>query len=173
VWNAHNTVLGSKRLAVCATVSGHVQVVNIICHKGHRHCKWMVHCYSTGDGNVYSHEGTLAPPGEYDWTCASFGPLVSTTQTANGSVQPFCTAYGRKCLYFTMVTPIHQSCPFPWVIWTCYITHDALGPCKPTTQTAPRSVQLCLHRWLQSVPILVCLFPPHNCSFPCWHLDLM
>ena len=33
---------------------------------------------------------------------ASFGPPESTTQTANRSVQPFCTAHGRKTLYFTM-----------------------------------------------------------------------
>jgi len=26
----------------------------------------------------------------------------------------FCTAYSRKCLYFTMGAPIHQNCPFPW-----------------------------------------------------------
>jgi len=36
-----------------------------------------------------SHEGTLAPPGEYDWTCASCGPAESTTQTTNRLVQPF------------------------------------------------------------------------------------
>jgi len=35
----------------------------------------------------------LAPPGEYDLTSASFGPPESTTQTANRSVQPFCTAH--------------------------------------------------------------------------------
>jgi len=33
-------------------------------------------------------EGMLAPPGEYDWICASFGPLESTTQTTNRSVKP-------------------------------------------------------------------------------------
>jgi len=121
---------------------------------------------------MFSHEGTLAPPGEYDWNCASFGLLESTTKTANGLVQPFCTAYGRKCLYFTMGAPIHQNCPFPWGIWTPHVTQDALGQCEPTTQTAPRSVQPCLYRWPQSVPILFCLFPPQNpqnCSLPCWH----
>jgi len=30
-----------------------------------------------------------AQPGKYDWTYASFGPLESTSQTANQSVQPF------------------------------------------------------------------------------------
>jgi len=69
----------------------------------------MVQCYSTVNGNVSSHEGALAPLGEYDWTCASCGPLESASETENGSVQPFffCTAYGRKCLYCTMGSPIH------------------------------------------------------------------
>ena len=35
-----------------------------------------------------------------------------------------------------------------------HLTHDALGPCKPTTQTASRSLHPCLHRWPQNVPIL-------------------
>jgi len=56
----------------------------------------MVQCYSTGDGNVSSYEGTLAPLGEYDWTCASFGPLKSTTETAIGSVQPFLHSLRQK-----------------------------------------------------------------------------
>jgi len=73
----------------------------------------MVQSYSPGGGNVFSHEGTLTPPGEYDWTCASFGRLESTTRTANRSVQPFCTAHGRKYLYFTM-------CPLSTRIAPCY-----------------------------------------------------
>jgi len=40
----------------------------------------------------------------------------------------FCTAYGRKCLYFTMGAPINQNCPFPWKIWTSHVTRDAFGP---------------------------------------------
>jgi len=40
----------------------------------------MVQSHSPTGGNVSSHEGTLAPPGEYDWTCASFGLLESTPQ---------------------------------------------------------------------------------------------
>jgi len=48
----------------------------------------------------------------------------------------FYTAYSRKCLYFTMGAPIHQNCPFPSGIWTSHVTHDALSPCEPTTQTA-------------------------------------
>ena len=47
----------------------------------------MVQSYSPGGANVPSYEGTLAPPVEYDWTCASFGQ--PTTQTANRSVESF------------------------------------------------------------------------------------
>jgi len=68
--------------------------------------------YLPGGANVPSWEDTLPPPGEYDWTCASFGPLESTPQTANQSVQPFL--HRRKCLYFTMGAPSHKNCPFPW-----------------------------------------------------------
>jgi len=75
--------------SLCDCVSGRVQqVVKVICHKAHRRRRRMVQCYSTGDSNVSSHEDTFAPPGEYDWTCASFGPLQSTTETAPRSVQP-------------------------------------------------------------------------------------
>jgi len=58
------------------------------------------------------------PPGKYNWTCASFGPLESTTQTANGSVQPFLQSSRQK-------VPILYP----------RLTHNALGPCMPTTQT--------------------------------------
>ena len=60
----------------------------------------MVQCYSTGDGNMSSHKGTLAPPGEYNWTWASFSPLESTTETANGSVQPFLHSLWQKVPIF-------------------------------------------------------------------------
>jgi len=52
---------------LCDCVSGRVQkVVKVICHKAHRRRRRMVQCYSTGASNVSSHEGTLAPPGEYN-----------------------------------------------------------------------------------------------------------
>jgi len=44
---------------------------------------------------VHSHEGTVAgegtvaPAGKYDWTCASFRPSESIMQMANQSDQPF------------------------------------------------------------------------------------
>jgi len=55
----------------------------------------MVQSYSPGGGHVSSHEGTLAPPGEYDWTCASFGPLESTTQTGRNGKSIGSAVYGR------------------------------------------------------------------------------
>jgi len=76
----------------------------------------MVQYYSTGDGNVFFHKDTLTPPGEYDCTCASFGPLEFTTETANGWVQPFLHSLrqkvsilynGRPCPVSTRITPSH------------------------------------------------------------------
>jgi len=49
----------------------------------------MVQSYLPGGANVPTGDGTLSPPGEYDWTCASFSTPESTAQTANRSVQPF------------------------------------------------------------------------------------
>jgi len=40
----------------------------------------MVQLYSPGGANVLSRKGTLAPPGRYNWTCASLGLPESTTQ---------------------------------------------------------------------------------------------
>jgi len=93
---------------LCDCVSGRVQqVVKVICYKAHRCCRQMVQWYSTGASNVSSHEGTLAPPGKYDWTCASFGPLESTTETANGSVQPFL----HSLRHFVPI--LYNGCPYP------------------------------------------------------------
>jgi len=80
------------------------------------HCRrrWRVQSYSPGCANVPSHEGTLAPPGVYSWTCASFGPPESTTQIDLFS--RFCTAHGRKSLYFTMggPGPIYSMIPLAY-----------------------------------------------------------
>ena len=139
---------------MCECLSGRVQrwqVVKVIWHNAHRSHRRIVQCYSTGDGKVSFHKGTLAPPGEYDWSCASFGPLESTTETGNGSVQPFLHNLRQKVpiLYNGRPCP-----PFPWGIWTSHVTHNAFGPCDSTTQMAPRSVQSSLHRWPRSVSIL-------------------
>jgi len=65
----------------------------------------MVHCYSTGDGNISFCKGTLAPPGEYDWTWASFGALECTTDTANGSVQSFLHSLWQKVPILYRIAP--------------------------------------------------------------------
>jgi len=61
----------------------------IFWHKAALPRKQMLRSYSLDGTNVPSYEGTLSPPGEYDWTCASFGPPESTTQMASRSVQLF------------------------------------------------------------------------------------
>jgi len=71
--------------------------------------------------------GTLAPPGEYNWNCVHWHHLTNTIElvlpSAHPSPQPkwqinrfscFCTAHGRKSLYFTMGDPFPKNCPFPW-----------------------------------------------------------
>jgi len=81
----------------------------------HRHRRRTVHSYSLGCTNVPFCDGALAPPSEYDWTCASTASLCppeSITQTASRSVQPFC----RVSLYFT------TGRPFPLKITTSHLT---------------------------------------------------
>jgi len=139
-------------------------VVKVICHKAHRCCRRMVQRYSTGDGNVSFHKGTSAI--ELVHPSAQSSPQ---SKRQMDRFSRFCTAYGRKCLYFTMGAPIHQNCPFPWGIWTSHVTRDAFGPCEPTTQTAPRRFsRLCTDdRGVSLLFTMVCLFPPENCPFPC------
>jgi len=107
--------------------------------------------------------GTLAPPGEYDWIDASFGPTVSTTQTqtANRSVQPFLhSSYARKSLYFTTGDLFLKNCPFSLGHLDPQLTHDFLGPFEPISQTASRSVQPFLHRWPHRVSLYFTLGRP-------------
>jgi len=86
----------------------------------------------------------------------------------------FCTAYGRKCLYFTMGAPIHQNCPFPCGIWTSHVTqcfrpirvHSPNGTSISSTVFAQMTTE-CLYF------TMLCLFSPQNCSFPCWNPDLI
>jgi len=85
--------------------------------------------------------GTLAPPGEYDWSHASFGPLESTTQMANWSVQPFMASSWQKVPIVYNVRPCPPELPIPMGIWTSYLTHDSLGPCEPKTQMTHWLVQ--------------------------------
>jgi len=82
--------------------------------------------------------GTVAPSGEYDWTCALFGPSESTIQTAR-SVQPFWTVHGGNSLYFTMGAPFPQIAPSMWDL-DLHLIHGSLRPPDSSTQSASRSV---------------------------------
>jgi len=63
----------------------------------------------------------------------------------------FCTAHGRKSLYFTIGDPFPQNCPFLWGSGP-HLIRDFLGQSEHAVQTASRSVQLFSHRWPQGVP---------------------
>jgi len=83
----------------------------------------MLQSYSAVGASVPSHVGTLAPPGEYDWTCASFGPPESATQTANRSLQPFLHSAQQKVPIFYNGRPFPPKLPLlmgdrdPHLIW--------------------------------------------------------
>ena len=97
-------------------------------------------------------ECTLAPPGKYSWTCASFIPPKFTTQTANWSVQLFLNSSRQKVLILYNGPPLTPNTLI--IVIFPHLTHDFLGPSKPTTQMPSRSVQPFLHMSPQSVPIL-------------------
>jgi len=87
-------------------------VVKVIRHKAHRRRR-TVQCYSTGDSNVSFNKGTLAPSGEYDWTCASFGSLESTTEITNRTVQPFLHSLRQKVPILYNGGPCPPELPLP------------------------------------------------------------
>ena len=75
----------------------------------------MVQSYSTGGANLPSYVGTLANTIEL--------VLPSDPQSPQPKLQidrysHFCTAHGKKSLYFTMVDPFPKNCPFSWGICT-------------------------------------------------------
>ena len=132
---------------LCDCVSGSVQrlqVVKVICHKAHRR-RWfkVIRQVTATCPSIRAHWRHLANTIELVHPSAQSSPQ---SKRQMDGFSRFCTAYGRRCLYFTMGAPIHQNCPFPWGIWTSHVTRDAFGQCEPTTQTAPRSVQSSLHR---------------------------
>jgi len=83
----------------------------------------------------------------------------------------FCTARGRKSLYFTMGTPFPQNCTFPRISGPPSYSWF-LQPDRAHSATASHSVQLFSHSWSQSLPILYNgrLFP-QKLPFPTGHLD--
>ena len=99
-------------------------MLKVICHKAHRRRTRMVQCYSTGPSTI-AHWRHLANTIEHVRPSAHSSPQ---SKRQMDRFSRFYTAYGRKCLYFTMGAPIHQNCPFPWKIWTSHVTRDAFGP---------------------------------------------
>jgi len=100
------------------------QVVTVIWHKA-------VQSYSPGGAPSY--EATLAPPGEYDWTCASFSPPKSTTQTANWSVQPCLQRNALQCkARYCHSNPLCLFiCPsdclsHSWVLWVTAVYYSSI-----------------------------------------------
>jgi len=65
----------------------------------------------------------------------------------------FCTAHGRKSLYFAMGDSFPKIALFMGEL-DPHPIHDSLSQTDPTVQATSRSVQLFSHRWPQSVPIL-------------------
>jgi len=114
--------------------------------KEHYCRRWMVQCYSTSDGNVSSHEGTLAPPGEYDWTCASFDLLESTTETPDRSVQPCLHRWLRSVpILYNGLPASHSKLPLPMLARRRHVIRGSLGPPESGRQMATWSHQPFLH----------------------------
>jgi len=110
--------------------------------------------------------GTLAPPSEYNWNCVHWRHLPNTIELVLPSAHPsphpkwqidrfscFCTAHGRKSLYFTMGALSPKIAPSMGDL-NPHLTHDSLGLSEPTTHRASLPVLPFLHRWPHSVPIL-------------------
>jgi len=142
----------------------------------HCHHRLMVQSHLRYSANVPLHEGTLAPPGKYDWTCASFGPPESTTQMANRLVQLFLHRSWQKAPILYNGRPFPpKKMPIPCGHLDPYLIPYSLGTSEPISQTASWLVELFLHRWPHSVPILYNGTPlspsPQNCPIPWGDLD--
>ena len=85
--------------------------------------------------------GTLVTPGEYDGTCASFGPPESTTQMANQSVQLFLHSARQKVPILYNGRPFLPNYPFLWGDMDPHPSYDSLGPSEPIIHTVSLSVQ--------------------------------
>jgi len=73
----------------------------------------MVQSYLSGGGNVSSHEGTLAQPGEYDWTCVSSVHPSPQPERQIDRFSRFCTDDRRVSVYFTIIPVLlHSAFPF-------------------------------------------------------------
>jgi len=99
----------------------------------------------------------------------SFVPPESTTQTVNQSLQPFCTAHGRKSLYLRMGAPIPQFVPSQSSRGSGpHLTHDFLG--TYTSQQPKRYLdrfsRFCTDNRRVHVPQLWTPVPPSELPLP-------
>ena len=130
----------------------------------------MVQSYSAGGANVPPHKGTLVPSGKYDWTCTS-------TEVHNPNVKLIGSAVFAQLIaespYTLQWVPLSSKIAPSSGGCGPHLTHDSLGPSKPTTQMASRSVQPFLHSCPQSVPMLYngMPFPPSKVPPPMGDLD--
>jgi len=99
--------------------------------------------------------------------CASFGPLESTIDMANGSAE---SAYTLQWVPLsTRIAPLHVGSEPP--MWHMMLSAH-MSP-QPKWQL-DRFSCLCTDDCGVSLYFtMICLFFPQNCPFPCWHLDLM
>jgi len=86
-----------------------------------------------GGANVPKKEATLASPGEYDWTCASFSTPESTAQTVNRSVQPFLHSSRQKVSILYNGGPFPPKLPLPTGDLDLHVRHDSLDHPSPQT----------------------------------------
>jgi len=100
------------------------------------------------------------------------------TTSCNKSMRAFGSAvfvqFTSVCRRACRRMPFPSKLPLSMVDLNSHLIHDSKDPSKPATQTASRSVQPFLHRWLHSsVPVLYNGLPlsPQNCPFPwgCGH----
>ena len=88
----------------------------------------------------------LAPPGEYDWTRASFAHSSPQPKCQISRFSRVCTDDCRVSLYFTMVCLFPtQNCPFPMLVCRRHVIRGSLGPPESGAQMATWSLQPFFH----------------------------
>jgi len=89
-----------------------------------------------------SNRGTLTPPN-------SWFPVPFWAQSLKASrlVQLFSHRWQHQGFYTLQWASLSPKLPLLMGDLDPHLTQDSLGPSKPTTQTASRSVEPFLHRW--------------------------
>ena len=149
--------------------------------------KWQIERFShfcTAHGRVSSGmpghvlSSNNCPFAQGNWAAPSntyfLGPTWVHNQMASRSVQPFLHRSWQSVAILHNGLPLSLlKLPLSMGNQDPHLKRDSWGPSELTTQMASRLVQLFLHRWLQSVPILYNGTPlPHqNCPFA-WGSEL-